>query len=64
MLTGKKNGQRTIHIMSNKVARLGFDILEVGAAPLPDYTKEQIQALRDCAKANNIELTAGLRPGI
>ena len=33
----------------DKVARLGFDILEVGAAPLPDYTKEQIQALRDCA---------------
>ena len=28
----------------DKVARLGFDILEVGAAPLPDYTPEQIRA--------------------
>ena len=46
----------------DKVARLGFDILEVGAAPLPDYTKDQIRALRDCAKANNIELTAGYGP--
>ena len=46
----------------DKVARLGFDILEVGAAPLPDYTTDQIRALRDCAKANNIELTAGYGP--
>ena len=27
-----------------KAARLGFDILEVGAAPLPDYTPAQIQS--------------------
>ena len=46
----------------DKVARLGFDILEVGAAPLPDYTPEQIRALRDCVKANGIELTAGYGP--
>ncbi len=45
-----------------KVARLGFDILEVGAKPLPDYTDEQIKALRSCAKNNNIELTAGYGP--
>ncbi len=46
----------------NKVARLGFDILEIGAAPLPDYTPAQIKALRDCAQENGIQLTAGYGP--
>lgn len=46
----------------DKVARLGFDILEVGAAPLPDYTPEQIKSLRNCAQSNGIELTAGYGP--
>lgn len=46
----------------DKVARLGFDILEVGAAPLPDYTPEQIKSLRSCAQNNGIELTAGYGP--
>ena len=46
----------------DKVARLGFDFLEVGAKPLPDYTKDQIIALRNCAKNNGIELTAGYGP--
>lgn len=46
----------------DKVARLGFDILEIAASPLPDYTDEQIKALRDCAKNNNIRLTAGHGP--
>ena len=47
---------------ADKVARLGFDFLEIGAKPLPDYTKDQIIALRDCAKNNGIELTAGYGP--
>lgn len=47
---------------ADKVARLGFDILEIAASPLPDYTKEQIQALRSCAKNNGIRLTAGHGP--
>lgn len=46
----------------DKVARLGFDILEVGAAPLPDYTPEQIRSLKSCAQNNGIELTAGYGP--
>lgn len=46
----------------DKVARLGFDILEVGAAPLPDYTPGQIRSLRDCAEKNGIQLTAGYGP--
>lgn len=45
-----------------KVARLGFDLLEIGAAPLPEYSPEQIKALRDCASANGIQLTAGYGP--
>ena len=47
---------------AEKVARLGFDILEIGTAPLPDYTDSQIKALKDCAKNNGIELTAGYGP--
>lgn len=46
----------------NKVARLGFDILEIGAAPLPDYSQEEIRSLKDCAAANGIQLTAGYGP--
>ena len=46
----------------DKVARLGFDILEIAASPLPDYTNEQIKVLRDCAKSNHIRLTAGHGP--
>jgi D-psicose/D-tagatose/L-ribulose 3-epimerase len=47
---------------AQKAANLGFDILEIGAKPLPDYTKEQIQALKTCAKENQITLTAGYGP--
>ena len=47
---------------TDRVARLGFDILEVGAKPLADYTAAQIKELRDSAKAAGIELTAGYGP--
>lgn len=47
---------------TDKAARLGFDILEVGAASLPDYTPDQIRSLRSCAEKNNIQLTAGYGP--
>ena len=30
-----------------KVSKLGFDILEVGAAPLPDYTETEERVLPD-----------------
>lgn len=46
----------------DKVARLGFDILEIGATPLPEYTPEQIRSLKQCAKSNGIQLTAGYGP--
>lgn len=45
-----------------KVAKLGFDILELGAKPLPDYSEKDIAELRACAEANGIELTAGYGP--
>lgn len=45
-----------------KVAGLGFDILEVGAAPLPDYTEQEIRELKKCAEDNGIVLTAGYGP--
>ena len=46
----------------DKVARLGFDYLEIGGKPLPDYTPEQIKALKKCADANGIGLTVGYGP--
>ena len=45
-----------------KVSKLGFDILEVGAAPLPDYTDQEISELRKCAQDNGVILTAGYGP--
>lgn len=47
---------------TDKAARLGFDILEIAASPLPNYSQTQIQDLRNCAKNNNIRLTAGHGP--
>lgn len=45
-----------------KVAKLGFDILEIGGAPLPDYSKEQIKELKKCADDNDITITVGYGP--
>lgn len=45
-----------------KVADLGFDILEIAAGPLPEYTQEQLTELRECAKAHKIRLTVGYGP--
>lgn len=45
-----------------KVAKLGFDILEVGAAPLPDYTDQEIKELKKCTEDKGIVLTAGYGP--
>ena len=46
-----------------KVARLGFDILEIAAAPLPTYNDKQLAELKACAAHNGIILTAGYGPG-
>ena len=45
-----------------KAEKLGFDILEIGASPLPDYIQEQIRLLRQCAKDSGVTLTAGYGP--
>ena len=45
-----------------KVADLGFDILEIGAKPLPDYSPQQIKELKKLAENKGIELTAGYGP--
>jgi len=45
-----------------KVAGLGFDILEIAAGPLPDYTEEELLDLRKCAEDNGIRLTVGYGP--
>lgn len=45
-----------------KVAKLGFDILEIAAGPLPSYTAEQLLDLKKCAEDNNIRLTVGYGP--
>ena len=45
-----------------KVARLGFDILEIGGTPLPDYTRDDVKRLKTAADANGIRLTVGYGP--
>lgn len=42
-----------------KVARLGFDILEIGVGPIADYSQTEIKELRKCADDNGIILTGG-----
>ena len=46
----------------DKAAKLGFDILEIGGTPLPDYSEEDIIRLKNAADANGIELTVGYGP--
>lgn len=45
-----------------KAAKLGFDILEIAAGPLPEYTNEQMAELKKCAQDNGIRLTVGYGP--
>ena len=45
-----------------KVAKLGFDILEIAAGPIPNYTDIQLKELKECSKANNVRLTVGYGP--
>ncbi len=48
----------------DKVSRLGFDILEVGGTPLPDYSQDDVKRLKAAADANNVELTVGYGPSV
>lgn len=45
-----------------KAAKLGFDILEIAASPIPDYTDKQMEEIKSCAASNGITLTAGHGP--
>lgn len=45
-----------------KVKQLGFDILEIGCAPLNFYSDKKIEQIRDTAIACDIRLTAGYGP--
>lgn len=46
----------------DKAARLGFDVLEIGCTPLPDYTPEKIAELNRHAKDQGIVLSGGYGP--
>ena len=45
-----------------KAADLGFDILEIAAGPLPEYSEAELLDLRKCAEDNGIRLTVGYGP--
>lgn len=46
----------------DKAAKLGFDILEIGGACLPDYSRDEVKRLKNAADVNHIELTVGYGP--
>ncbi len=54
------NGDYKYYI--RKAADLGFDILEIAAGPLPDYTEKELLDLRKCAEDHGIRLTVGYGP--
>ncbi|MCR5755085.1 MAG: sugar phosphate isomerase/epimerase [Acetatifactor sp.] len=45
-----------------KAADLGFDVLEIGGAPLADYSVDYVRELRKCADDNGITITVGYGP--
>lgn len=45
-----------------KIADLGFDILEISYAPIPNLSDEEMFRLRDMAKNHGLILTAGYGP--
>lgn len=45
-----------------KVAKLGFDILEIAVGPVLEYSDKQIKELKACAQHNGIRLTGGYGP--
>lgn len=45
-----------------KAAKLGFDILEIAAGPLPEYSDMQLSELKKCAEEYGIRLTVGYGP--
>jgi D-psicose/D-tagatose/L-ribulose 3-epimerase len=53
-------GDYTYYI--EKVARLGFDILEIAAHQLLNYSESELTDIKACAEKNGITLTAGIGP--
>lgn len=45
-----------------RVANLGFDVMEMTAHHINDYSSAKLNDIRQCAKDNNILLTAGIGP--
>lgn len=45
-----------------KVAKLGFDFLEIGCAPVNDMPVQKLKDLRKCAEDNGVFLTGGYGP--
>ena len=45
-----------------KVAKLGYDFLEIGCAPVNGFSDQQLKDLRQCASDNGIFLTGGYGP--
>ena len=45
-----------------KVAKLGFDFLEIACTPINGYDRQTLKDLRQAAKDNGISLTAGHGP--
>ncbi|TGU15452.1 dolichol monophosphate mannose synthase, partial [bacterium M00.F.Ca.ET.156.01.1.1] len=45
-----------------KVAKLGFDIIEVAAHHINEYSDAELAVIRQSAKDNGIILTAGIGP--
>ncbi len=45
-----------------KAAKIGFDVLEIGALRINSYTPSQLIEIRQCAKDNGVILTAGIGP--
>lgn len=45
-----------------KVAELGFDVIEVAAHHINDYSDSELASIKQSAKDNNIILTAGIGP--
>lgn len=54
------NADYTYYI--EKVARLGFDILEIAAHQLLNYSDQELAEIKNCAKKHNIILTACIGP--
>ena len=50
------------HYYIDKVSSLGFDILEIAAGPLPEYSDEELKELKKHAADKNIRLTVGYGP--